>query len=199
MRFNIKDFGSSLTIATKPALRDRIFFIINIVILGAIIFLNARGFFDRWVGPSEFLWFEFPMTAGTALIIFLSILLAIGFVHNGFRTVILIDKANKELVVSNKWFNHTANTWDVPFNAITDLSIKYDLPPLAEYDTLSNYRISDNGKIIVDSQEKRSIILKPYYSLRIETKNENRIMIRTAYYGRRMLEEISNLIKENLK
>jgi hypothetical protein len=198
MRCDIKDFGFSLTITTKPALRDRFFFYMNIVLLAAIIFLNARGFFDRWVGTSEFLGYKFPMTAGTALIIFLSILLAIGFVHNGFRTVIRIDKANKKLVVSKKWFNHTSNTWNVPFNAITDLSIKYDLPSLAEYDTLSNYRISDDGKIIVDSPEKRSIVLKPYYSLRIKTKNENRIMIRTAYYGRAMLEEISNLIKENL-
>jgi len=140
LRCDIKEFGSSLTITTKPALRDRVFFCMNIVLLAVIIFLNARGFFDRWVGRSEFLWYEFRMTAGAALIIFLSIFLAIGFVHNGFRTVILIDKANKELFVTKKWFNHTNNTWDVPFNEITDLSIKYDHPPLAEYDTLSKNR-----------------------------------------------------------
>ncbi len=198
MNCDIKDFGYGFIVTTKPALRDRVLPYITIVLLAAIIFLNARGFFDRWVGMSEFLWYTFPMTAGNVLIIFLSILLAIGFVHNGFRTVIRIDKSNKRLVVIKKWFNYTSNTWNVPFDEISDLSIKYDLPPLAEYDTLSNYRISDNGKIIVDSPEKRSIIMKPYYSLKIKTKNENRTIIRTAYYGRPMLEEISNLIKENL-
>ncbi len=199
MRCNIKDFGFSLTITTKPALRDWFFFYITIILLAAIIFLNARGFFDRWVGTSKFLWYSFPMNAGTVLIIFLSILLAIGFVHNGFRTVIRIDKANKRLIVTNKWFNYTSNTWNVPFNEISDLSIKYDLPPLAEYDTLSNYRISDNGKIIVDSSEKSTITLKPYYSLKMKTKNETKTIIRTAYYGRPMLEEVLNLLKENIQ
>ncbi len=199
MKCDIEDFEGVFTITTKPAFRDRIFFYVTMLLLAAIIFLNARGFFDRWVGTSRFLWFTFPMTAGTALIIFLLILLAIGFVHNGLRTVIKVDKANKKLEVTKKWFDYPRDTWNVPFNEITGLSIQYDLPPLANFDERSDHRILDDGKIILESSGKRAIIMKPYYSLKIQIRSEMRTIIKTAYYGRTMLVEVLNLLRENLR